>query len=1859
MFNCIVVYLMLLFNTAPKTRFILLLLLCTPFLFNACKQKEKLVKIDPAFSKYIDAYTSGVVSKKAVITLKLASGVVLAHSINEPVKEELFSFSPAVKGVATWIDHRTIQFKASEDFEPDQLYTVSFHLNKLIDLPKAFSRFQFNIQIIKPAYQVEDEGLISYGKDSMSLSGKLITSDIEKPEAIEKIISASYGASPVQIKWMHNEATRTHQYTVAGIKRKNKEQKLAVKWSGDPINATYTGNKEIAIPAIGDFKVLNMRVVQQEEQYALIQFSDPLKSVQVLEGLMGINQVEGLSYTISRNEVKLYNSGQMEGDHTVYINEGIQNEWGDKLRKAVTGNLFYENRLPSVQMKGQGVFLPNSGGKVIMPFEATNLTAVDISIVRIYESNVPAFLQYNQINGGNELRRVGAPVAEATLRLDTDPSVDLHKKNRFLLDLDQYIKTDPGAIYRVKIAFRPSYSIYACPEKMKDEGRKDFDEDSYYYDDLDDDKEFWYRYDEYYPYGYDWNERQDPCKKAFYNGDRFVSRNVIATNLGVIAKRNTDNSFFVAVHNLINTESVDNATVSLLDYQQQVVGKANTGSDGTAMIVAKRKPFLLVAQKGNEKTYLRIDDGTNLPLSKFDVSGVEVKNGIRGFIFGERGVWRPGDSLFLSCMIYDKKESLPEGHPVELELFTPQGQLYKKIIQPYSPKGLHVFRVTTDAGAPTGGWNCKVKVGGAVFTKRIKVETIMPNRLKLDLQFGAQPYLSKANPVAGTLSAKWLFGATANQLKARVDAQFYKNNTPFPAYAGYAFEDPTTIFSPQSTTLFDGKLNSDGKAAVSSAFNMEETAPGLLTANLTVKVFEPGGNFSIDNFSLPYHPYTSYTGIKAPKGNEYTGVLDAGKTHQFELVDLDNNGIPVRGTSEIELRLYKLQWRWWWDDASADLKNFSQDSYNKPVNNTSISLENGKGNYPLHFKKGENGRFLLLVKDKKSGHTSGKVFHVTDDRMPNIDAMENGAITMLSFTSDKEKYQAGEQVHIAIPSAEAGKAIISIENGSQVLKTYQVKTQKGKTNFSFTATEDMAPNVYVHVTLVQPHAQTVNDLPIRMYGVIPVLIEDRSTMLKPLIRVKDVIKPEETNSITVTEANGKPMNYVIAIVDEGLLDLTRYKTPDPHQSFFAKEALGVKSWDIYDYVIGAWGGELQRILTIGGDADGELASKTRRANRFKPVVKFMGPFSSNGKASTHQFTLPPYMGAARVMVIASDKNRFGMTEKSIQVKKSLMILATMPRVLGPAEEITIPVTVFATSKNIKDVRLQMEANPYIEAAGQQQLSFTSMGEQVALFTARVKNKTGIGKVSITAQSGNEKDKQEIEIDIRNPNPLITQTKELTIQPGKTWSDVVEAIGDGLTSSSTLELSAIPSIQLQKHLNYLIQYPHGCIEQTTSAVFPQLFLDQLMELSDQRKKEIRVNIQTAIQKIQNFQTGTGGFGYWPGDIDDEWGTNYAGHFLLEAISKGYQVPASVMQQWSSYLRKKANGWNIVQAPSYGSDLTQAYRLYLLALNKAPEIGAMNKLKEYKFIQPETKWRLAAAYQLIGQPKVALELIAGLPTRFEKRNEWGISYGSSLRDEAMVLETLTLLNRRTMADQLVRSIAASLSNDSWYSTQTTAYSLLAIAKYSGHNSSKDIKIQALVKNHEQSTNINSSSVISQVQLGRKSGKAGFTINNKGKNVLYARIINTGQPFSTDIIAPVNNANILSVATHYMNTAGETINPTLIKQGTDFVAKVTIRNPGKRGHYAQMALSQLFPSGWEILNTRLFDNEGIFKSSVSDYMDIRDDRVYHYFSLKAGESKTFYVQLNAAYLGKFFWPGVYCEAMYDKTISAGTGAKWVTVE
>ncbi|MEZ4739262.1 MAG: alpha-2-macroglobulin family protein [Flavobacteriales bacterium] len=605
---------------------------------------------------------------------------------------------------------------------------------------------------------------------------------------------------------------------------------------------------------------------------------------------------------------------------------------------------------------------------------------------------------------------------------------------------------------------------------------------------------------------------------------------------------------------------------------------------------------------------------------------------------------------------------------------------------------------------------------------------------------------------------------------------------------------------------------------------------------------------------------------------------------------------------------------------------------------------------------------------------------------------------MLSFNTDKDKYNVGDKATVIIPSSGTGRALISIENGSRVLKAEWVELKAKETPYSFTIAADMAPNVYAQVTVVQPHEETANDLPIRLYGVVPILVEDAQSHLTPTITMAKEVRTDVPFNVEVNESSGKAMTYTLAIVDEGLLDLTRFKTPDPWSHFYAREALGVRTWDLYDDVIGAFGRQIARVLALGGSDDAGPA-KEAKANRFKPVVRFVGPFTlAKGKKAKHTFTIDNYVGSVRVMVVASDGNKaYGNAEKAVPVRKPLMVLATMPRVLAPGEVVDLPVTVFAMDPKVKDVMVKMEPNALLIAEGpsQEQIHFSAVGDQVVRFKVRVKEGIGVAKVKVSVEGAGEKASEAIELQVRQPNLPSTEVLEAIVEGGQEWAHTPLPLGVGGTNSAYLEVSSIPPVDMTRRLRYLIDYPHGCLEQTTSKAFPQLYLASVMELPDRMEHEMRANVESGLQRLSRFQRRDGSFNYWPsGDQYDQWTSIYVGHFMVEAERKGYHAPPGLKAGWLAFQKRTARDWNTHVADGWTlhHPIHPSVQAVCVGLGRWSELSAMNRLRERTDLDGRTRWVLAAAYGLIGRKDVAMQLTKELDTTVPVYTEMAYTYGS---------------------------------------------------------------------------------------------------------------------------------------------------------------------------------------------------------------------------------------------------------------------------
>ena len=1221
-------------------------------------------------------------------------------------------------------------------------------------------------------------------------------------------------------------------------------------------------------------------------------------------------------------------------------------------------------------------------------------------------------------------------------------------------------------------------------------------------------------------------------------------------------------------------------------------------------------------------------------------------------------------------MLEDREKRIPDKHPVALEIYNPRGQFYTKMISTQGTNGFYTFAVPTQADDPTGLWNAYVKVGGTAFHKSLRIETIKPNRLKITL---ALPTILQASSkdVYAPLTSSWLTGATASRLKAKVEMSLSKVNTQFKNYGQYLFNNPATDFTTVRADVFNGVLDAEGRAGVNIQLPVATGAPGMLNATFTTRVFEPGGDASIYSQTVPFSPFTSYVGINLnqPKGK----YIETDKDHVFDIVTVNDQGQPVN-RSNLEYKIYRISWSWWWENGEESFGTYINNSSITPVASGNLQTTGGKASFKFRINYPDWGRYLVYVKDRESGHaTGGTVYIDWPDWRGRSNKTDPSGIKMLAFSLDKDSYEIGETATAIIPAAAGGRALVSLENGSTVLQQQWLEvSDQGDTKLTFKITPEMAPNVYLHISLLQPHAQTVNDLPVRMYGIAPVFVTNRQTILQPQIKMPEVLRPETDFNVTVSEKSGKPMTYTLAIVDDGLLDLTNFKTPDPWNEFYAREALGIRTWDMYDDVLGASGGRYSSLFSTGGDAS--LKPADAKANRFKPVVKFIGPFYlAKGKQQTHTLKLPMYVGSVRAMVVAGQDGAYGNAEKTAFVRTPLMLLSTLPRVLSTQEEITVPVNVFAMENQVKNVTVSLEASGagvQITGNRQQSLTFDQPGDQLAYFTLKTGSKTGKATIHLTASGNGQQTKETIEIEVRNPNPVVTLRNSQWIEAGQEAELSYTLAGSSSANNQVqLEISRIPSVDISRRFDFLYNYQHHCTEQLTSKALPLLFVSQFKAVDEQEAEKIKTNVQEAIRQIYARQLPNGGFVYWPGNaVADEWITSYTGMFLTLAQEKGYAVHPNVLNKWKRFQRAAAQNWRMPQEASnwqiWQSELQQAFRLYTLALAGAPEYGAMNRMKEQPGLSIQAKWRLAAAYALTGKMKPAGELVYNAETTVIPYSSMNLIYGSSDRDEAMILETLILMKRDRDALQQAKKVSQNLAQENWFSTQSTAFALMAMGRLAKQLSGTLDFTWSW--NGKQQPAVKSAKAVFEKEIATSPKSGTVSVKNQGKGALSVDLITRTQLLNDTLPAIADN---IRLDVKYTDMAGSPISVEDIRQGTDFMSAVTLSNISGTSDYSNLALTHIIPSGWEIYNERMIvpeasssnSNEANTPESSADkytYKDIRDDRVLTYFDLRRGESKTFTVRLQATYAGNFILPAIQCEAMYDAVVQARTKAGRTTV-
>ncbi len=1537
-------------------------------------------------------------------------------------------------------------------------------------------------------------------------------------------------------------------------------------------------------PKDNDFRLIS---AEEKDQIATLKFSKELAENQAFQDFIQISpELNFRAWSVGK-ELKISANFEPGEKYQVKIAKGLKSNQG-LINKGEEANITLQKDLdPSLVFANDGVFLP-SGAEYQVYIKSRNVKKIHLKVSQIFSNNISEYLRYKNLVGKKD-----DSTQEAFYSSDgfnyvakkvIDKKIELkNQKNTWIssaLDLSD-LKGKSGI-------FSVSLSVDA--------------------NDLDYKGENVYRI----------------INKAS------VSKNLIFSNIALSAQ-NLNKQLVVHARDFSKNEALENVKIELVSKQNQILQSQNTDSNGDAKFQIQEDDEILyiLASKENQISVLRFSN----PLSTdgYDVEGDQNHEMIKAFIYTDRGVYRAGDSVHLSVVA--RENTNPLKHPINFTLINPKNQ---KIIENQilkSQNDIYYTQINLDKNAINGLYRANFNIAGVEFSKDILVQSVVPNRIKVELNADENRSLDDGN-LNYELSSKYLFGALASNLKYQSVVYFSPKNYHNSKYKDYIFTNPSSLIISASA---DDKGNLDEKGRVQSSVEIPENilnSQGYnFNARIVSEVFEKGGRSVKAVKDVNLNRYDYFVGMKA-LANSY---VSEGETIDFYAIVSDLKEKLVSGKT-LEYRIYQNDYYWWWDYDSYDefLRSIKQDTNTKLIEKGELTSSSEPMKFGFNTSNYYGQMFIELI-DKESEVSTGQSFYVSSWGEPSY----ADVVSSLKIKSDKNKYKIGQSAKIEFESVAGAKALITLSSNSKIIDRFVMDTQDESTSIELAMKKEYAPNIYVSVSLFQDYNKIDNDRALRLFGVIPLYVENENTKLDLELKTPDKILPNSDFEIEIQSKDKRAFNYTVAIVDEGLLDLTDFKTPDIWKGFYAKTGFTLKTYDTYSQIIPKF---------TGGDSvlGGLRVDKNRddSAQRFKPVALFNTPARSDETGFAKlKFKMPSYMGSVRVMVVANENDAYGSVSKDIQVSAPLVMLETLPRTLKIGDNFTLLTQIFKTENRIKNATLSVRSkNSLIKISPDTQtIDFKSATNLEVMMDVNVSdNRIGKELLEFELKSEDYTYKNEIEIDIKPINAYTYENNTSLIKAGESKEFIIKDYILG-TTNATLKLSPTPILDMDKRIKYLLNYPYGCIEQTTSAVLPQLFLDKFSTEFD-KQKAIN-NINAAIERYSNFQTADGGFAYWQGgDESNAWGSNYAGMFLILAKQNGYFVPDSMYERWLKYEQ------NFVQKSVYRDYMMdiKANSLYLLAMAKKPNISEMNLLYDnLNTLSTEAKWQLAAAYKLAGVEDTAKQIASKISIEPDSKYSF-YTYGSLVRDEAIIANAYKQIYG-TNNEELLQKISDTLLSKDYLSTQSTGYALYALAIGANLENMNENFMDATLKIDDQAYTINQN----QMQI--------FSFNDEKAIVSANKDIFVS--FGVEGVKASENpafSNKISLDRAFYDEKGNKISPSEIGSGQTFYMRISVSLNEGANYVSNIALTQILPSGWEVSNTLLDDNTPSFiKNSNYDFIDVRDDKIMWFFGLNKNRTHHFYIKLNAITPGSYTLSGAYAEAMYDDTYRALSESEKVVVK
>ena len=1483
--------------------------------------------------------------------------------------------------------------------------------------------------------------------------------------------------------------------------------------------------------------------------------------------------------------------------YTVEILKGMPSAAGKTLKESIKKEVVIPDYDPCFKLKIPGIYMSLNGNQII-PLEATNIDKLKVKVHRVYDNNIVYLL--NNMGQYSFPSDVGIDVVETEIKT----KCEFNKPKELYVDLKEVLAGNSHGLFFIEI--------------------------------------------------------ENPDSESFWNRE---SRLILTSDMGILAKK-SNSDLFVWLNSLSSANAVSGATVKIFSKTNQQLLEGITDAGGMVHFEdvdwkGDRAPFVVTAATEDDLSFVELDKCT-LAETTFDVEGRPfLSSGYEAFTYTDRGIYRPGETAHIKAVVRGIGAELSDSFPIIFEIVRPDEREFKKFNGMLSKFGTAETDVAIPGHALTGKYQVNILLPGVkepIGTCAFNVEEFMPDRLKVSVS-AQEKRFKLSDDISLTVKAEHFFGAPAANRLIEVSADLKPLEFKVEGFKDYTFTDPTKKFSHEPIRLEEKQSDENGLAAFELKLPSGLLPPSSLGCSIEAIVKEIGGRAVASYTERTIDPYSYYIGIR----QSAEGYASINEKTNFQYVTVSPDGKKIE-SPELEVSVCKIIWNTLLKkDEKGEYRYITEDKEECVLKET-IKREDATGVFA--FTPSSWGDYIIRIKGAEEGsHVASLKFYCSEaGYMPW--AMDRP--DRIELTLDKKSYKPGDKANLVVKSPFKGRALLTISQDT-ILSTRVVELTSPTQEISIDVLDDFSPNVYCAVTVIRPITQAEDWSSHRAYGIVPLVVDSSAHKLnvKLIAPTKATPKESVTVDVDVTTSFGTPAEAEVslALVDEGILRLTDFKTPDPLEFFYGKRGSYIQTSDIYSFLIP----EIDK-NKIGADstpsADSSYDPKGRlnpiSAQRVKPVALWQGSITTDntGKAKA-TFTIPEFIGNLKVMVVGVEAKSFGSAEEDLKVTEPVMITPTLPRFLSVGDEFTVPVIVLNTTGKDGNVTVVMEASEGFSVVGDKSYTIEAKDKKEALvnFTVISPNLPQKGEITIKATLGGYTASRTTELAVRPPAPLTTLSGAGVLQaPGNASINVAGNWLKG-TEKYLLTVSSLPGIEFLGALKFLVQYPYGCIEQTTSSVFPLLYLKDIAAVTDPNRFSAGATdsyINEGINRVFSMQTYSGGFSLWQGyNTPDKWGSVYATDFLIEAEKAGYNVPKQDKDAALNYLE------TILAGRTEENPLEiKAYACYVLA--KADHIKAswIRKLQEEKNNMPGyARFYLAASLMLLNDKNAVMTILGeGVPDEKIERKTGG-DLDSYAKTNGLALSIYMDIDPENKAvPVLVKRLKSSMQNGSWGTTQDNAAALLGLGKYARYIESHESDYTGSVTIDKKIVTEFDSAKMAQIKDVDLGGKE-IELLVKGKGNAYYCWSSEGVPISGKIEEKDKG---IKIRRSFFTREGQSFDLTKIKQGDTVIADISIQ---AEQAYKNVIVEDLLPACFEIENPRIATTEKVewmTKDNFEpDHIDIRDDRLLLFTDLPSTDTIHYRYVVRAVTKGKFALPAVSASCMYDPSITSASGQGSIEVK